>query len=83
MTPDVNTEGPHAMSHTDQSVITMAIEGSQDSRQSQSQSAGRFALESDHLALKNNSEYVVVYGNYSYCIMARLVKCSLPCVTNY
>ena len=82
MTPDVSTEGLHPISHTDQSVITMTTEGSHDSRQSQSHSAGRFALESDHLALKNNSEYVVVYDNYSYCIMARLVKC-LPCITNY
>ena len=37
---------------------TMVTEGNQECRQPQSHSAGRFVLESDHLALKNNSEYV-------------------------
>ena len=39
----------------------MVTEGSRDSKPSQGQSAGRFELESNHLALKNNSEYVYVF----------------------
>ena len=70
MTPDISTPGQAAMSQTDQPAFTMATESSQDSRQSQSQSAGRFVLESDHLALKNNSEcvYVILLLRFSYVL---------------
>lgn len=67
MAPDVSAGGHPAVSQTDQP-FTMATESSQDSRQSQSQSAGRFVLESDHLALKNNSEYVLL-NYYAPCRM--------------
>lgn len=50
--------GQATISQTDQPDFTMATESSQDTMQSQSQSTERFVLESDHLALKNNSEYV-------------------------
>ena len=56
MSSDISMGGQVVVSHTDQSSFTMATESSQDNRQSQGQSAGRFVLESDHLALKNNSE---------------------------
>ena len=60
MTSDIGTPGQAAMPQTDQPAFAMATDSSQDSRQSQSQSAGRFVLESDHLALKNNSECVTI-----------------------
>ena len=69
---DVSTRGQHAVSQTDQPVITMVTEG----RQTQSHSTGRFALESDHVALKNNSECVMtlLYISCLCCIMAEFVK---------
>ena len=62
MTPDVSTPGQ--ASQTDQPTFTMATYSSQESRQSQRQSVGRFVLESDHLALKNNSECVALLKVY-------------------
>lgn len=81
MTSDVSGGGQPAVSLTDQPVIIMATEGSQDSRQSQNHFAGRFALESDHVALKNNSECVVILlcNTCLYCVMADFAM-GLPCI---
>ena len=59
MTPDVSASGQ--VPQTDRPTSTYS---SQESRQSHSQSVGRFVLESDHLALKNNSECVTLLCHF-------------------